>query len=402
MCSLICYVADSVAHGLNVLTISNVAELQRVFQRPVDSVEVRLSAGEYHLTPQPIIDSSCGNCENPQTPVQATAGLHLRGNSIRLIGPPDRSAVIVTHAGYGLFFERCNDGLVENLTITGGERDTNGNATDAAIVVKNSRVVIHNNLITDNIGDSLRVRKTIVGIMGICGRENAHLTITGNRIIRNSWDGIALYREAEANIEDNVVDGVDKARGEHIGGGRGVGIGVTWNGRATIRRNLVTRYWKGIGVFVDANATVQENIVEDILTWGIAYWDADRGMPVGVIERNVIYRTGACGASITRTREGDSPGKFVGNIIVETAQNPKYDSPDYYCYQCALALHAVPKSFIIEDNLFYNNRRATPDLPDDDMPLNAFTAAVKERCRGLAAHSSLQNSVFLSNFCGTN
>ncbi|HXG01427.1 MAG TPA: right-handed parallel beta-helix repeat-containing protein, partial [Bacteroidota bacterium] len=206
MCSLICYVASSVARELSVLTVSNAAELQRVFQRPVDSVEVRLSAGEYHLTPQLIIDSSCGNCENPQTPVQATAGLHLRGNSIRLIGPPDRSAVIVTHAGYGLFFERCNNGLVESLTITGGERDTNGNATDAAIVVKNSRVVIRNNLITDNIGDSLRVRKTIVGIMGICGRENSRLIISGNRIIRNSWDGIALYRQAEAIIEDNVVD----------------------------------------------------------------------------------------------------------------------------------------------------------------------------------------------------
>ncbi|HXG00659.1 MAG TPA: right-handed parallel beta-helix repeat-containing protein, partial [Bacteroidota bacterium] len=243
---------------------------------------------------------------------------------------------------------------------------------------------------------------TIVGIMGICGRENSRLIISGNRIIRNSWDGIALYRQAEAIIEDNVVDGVDKARGERIGGGRGVGIGVTWNGKATIRRNLVTRYWKGIGIFVDANATVQENIVEDILTWGIAYWDADKGMPVGVIERNVIYRTGACGASITRTREGDSPGRFVGNIIVETAQNPKYDSPDYYCYQCALALHAVPKGFVIEGNLFYNNRRATPDLPDDDMPLNAFSDAVKERCKGLAAHASLRDSMFLSTFCRTN
>lgn len=392
-------VQNGLALGLRVVTVSNAAELQQIFASRVDSVDVRVQPGAYHLSPRLIVDSTCGNCENPDTPVQATAGLHLRGASIRLVGPADGSAILFTHAGYGLFFDGCADGHVENLTITGGERDTNGNATDAALVAKNSRVTILNNLITNNIGDSARVRTTIVGIMGICGRENSHLIISGNRIIRNSWDGIALYRGAEAVIENNVVDGVDMARGERIGGGRGVGIGVTWNGKATIRHNLVTRYWKGIGVFVDAVATVQENIVEDILTWGIAYWDADRGMPVGIIERNVIYKTGACGASITRSREGEAPGRFVGNIVVETAHNPKYDAPDYYCYQCALALHAVPRDFVIEGNLFYNNRRATPDLPDFDMTRDAFLKALLPRCPSLLAMEPLTTSQFAKDFC---
>jgi parallel beta-helix repeat protein len=259
-------------------------------------------------------------------------------------------------------------------------------------------VVINENLITNNVGDSATVAKTIVGIMGVCCREHSFVTITNNDIIRNSWDGIALYRGAVATIENNTVDGVDKARGAQIGGGRGVGIGVTWNGRATIRNNRVTRYWKGIGLFVDAYGIVEGNIVEDIITWGISYWDADKGLPVGFIRNNVIYKTGACGASITRAREGEKTGEFTNNIIVETGQNPKYDPPDYYCFQCALALHAVPNSFIIKDNLFYNNRRATPDLPDHDVPLGEFMNASRTQRESLAHKARFRSSLFLRDF----
>lgn len=372
--------------------------LQALFAAPVASIIVSLLPGEYHLSPSPIIDSTCGNCENAATPVEATVGLHLRGKKVHIVGPNDGSATIHTHAGYGIFFDRCDDGLIENVTITGGERDTNGMATDAAIVAKHSNVVVRNNRITNNIGDSATVAQKIVGVMGICGRENSRLTISHNEIVRNSWDGIALYRDARATIEDNIVDGVDKARGAHIGGGRGVGIGVTWNAAAVIRNNLVTRYWKGIGLFVDAHGVVERNIVEDIITWGIAYWDADKGKPVGYISDNVIYNTGACGASITRSRAGGDPGKFTGNVIVKTAQNEKYDSPDYYCYQCALAVHAAPEGFVIERNLFYNNRRATPDLPDFDIPKEEFLHAIAPRCAELARMPAFRNSRFLQDF----
>ena len=385
-------------HGGTHVTVRDAVQLQRLFSDRVDTLLVSLVPGEYHLTPHSIVDSTCGNCENSATRVAATVGLHIRGKYVQLIGPKDKSAVIHTHAGYGIFFDRCETGLIENITITGGERDTNGNATDAAIVVKNSSVVITNNLITNNIGDSATVAKTIVGIMGICFRENSNSTVTHNEIIRNSWDGVALYRDAVATIENNVVDGVDKARGAQVGGGRGVGIGVTWNGMATIRDNLVTRYWKGIGLFVDANGTIEGNIVEDIITWGISYWDADKGMPVALIRNNVIYKTGACGASITRAKEGETTGAFTNNIIVETGQNPKYDSSDYYCYQCALALHAVPKSFLITNNLFCNNRRATPDLPDNDVPREQFLSLSQAKRKSFATIPQFGKSIFLKDF----
>lgn len=379
--------------------VRDATELQRLFITPVESLSVTLVPGEYHLVPTAIIDSTCGNCENPETLVDATVGLRIRGRYVRIIGPEDQSAIIHTNAGYGLFFDRCENGLIENVTITGSARDTNGNATDAAIVVKNSTVTIRNNLITNNIGDSAIVAAKMVGIMGICGRENSNITITNNRIVRNSWDGIALYRDASATIEGNIIDGVDKARGAQVGGGRGVGIGVTWNARAVIRGNLVTRYWKGIGLFVNANGVVEGNIVEDILTWGIAYWDAGKGTPVGFIDNNIIYKTGACGASITRERQGGNPGRFTGNIVVETAQNERYDAPDYYCYQCALALHAVPEGFVIEKNIFYDNRRATPDLPDYDMPMNEFQKAIRERCAQLRTSPFLKSSSFTETVC---
>ncbi|MFQ5582987.1 MAG: right-handed parallel beta-helix repeat-containing protein [Calditrichia bacterium] len=369
------------SHPQNI-KISSAEELQSIFQNPVDSVELYLQAGEYHLTPVNILDSTCGNCEDPAQPVPATAGLVIRGNYVKISGPADRSAVIHTHSGYGVFFNRCKSGIIENVSITGGERDSSQNATDAAIIAKNSTVIISNNRIFDNIGDSLAVVKNIVGIMGICGRENSRLTISGNEILRNSWDGIALYRDAKAIISGNKIDGVDKAGSKIAGGGRGVGIGVTWNANATIEGNLVKRYWKGIGIFVDASVTARNNIIEDILTWGIACWDAGKGAPVGMIENNIIFSTGACGASVTRSKPGRHPGHFSGNIIVKTAQNPKYDDPGYYCSQCALSVSAKPENFSITDNIFYNNRRASTDLPNYDITEAEFkqlTGNIKEK-----------------------
>jgi len=378
--------------------VSTAEELQFLFANPAEGVIVNLKPGEYHLIPSPMVDYSCGNCQDPNTSVPITVGLHITGWQVQIIGPEDHSAIIVTHAGYGLFFDHCRDGLIRNLSITGGVRDADGNATDAAVVVKNSDVIIDNNIIHDNIGDSASVMAHIVGIMGICGREGSKLSILSNRIIRNSWDGIALYRGADADIKFNIIDGVDKAAGNQVGGGRGVGIGVTWNAKAHIEYNLVKRYWKGIGLFVDANGQVRYNVVEDLLTWGIALWDADNGKPVGAIEYNVIYNTGACGASITSTTQS-GPGDFVGNVIVKSAQDSRYDSSEIYCYQCALAEHAVPNSFRIADNIFFNNRRGSEDFPNYDIPEDKFRDAIVPVCREITRYRFFKASDFVKDFC---
>ena len=375
--------------------VTSVIGLQAVLSGKVDSLEIYLQPGDYYLSPTSITDSTCGNCEETNQFVPATAGLEISGSYVRITGPEDRSAVIHTNAGYGIYFNHCKRGIIENLSVTGGIRDPDGNATDAAIVVKNSAVTIRNNHIYGNIGDSAIVVKNIVGVMGICGRENSDLTITDNEIIGNSWDGIALYRDATATIIGNLIDGVDKASSKVAGGGRGVAVGITWNARATIDGNLVKRYWKGIGIFVDANVTARNNIIEDILTWGIAYWDAERGKPVGIIENNIIYSTGACGVSITRSQPGPNPGHLIGNVIVRTAQNPKYDAPDYYCNQCALSISSKPDNFRIDDNQFFNNRRATETLPDYDLSESEFKKYAEDLRNRLLNSALFQQSDFV-------
>ena len=375
--------------------VTSVIGLQAVLSGKVDSLEIYLQPGDYYLSPTSITDSTCGNCEEPNQFVPATAGLEISGSYVRITGPEDRSAVIHTNAGYGIYFNHCKTGIIENLSVTGGIRDPDGNATDAAIVVKNSAVTIRNNYIYGNIGDSAIVVKNIIGVMGICGRENSDLTITDNEIIGNSWDGIALYRDATATIIGNLIDGVDKASSKVAGGGRGVAVGITWNARATIDGNLVKRYWKGIGIFVNANVTARNNIIEDILTWGIAYWDAERGKPVGIIENNIIYSTGACGVSITRSQPGPNPGHLIGNVIVRTAQNPKYDAPDYYCNQCALSISSKPDNFRIDDNQFFNNRRATETLPDYDLSESEFKKYAEDLRNRLLNSALFQQSDFV-------
>jgi len=363
--------------------IDNAAALQACFASPHSDITVRLAPGEYRLTAQAAVDSSCGNCEDPDRQIPITLGLHLRGSGVVLEGPADRTAVIHTNAGYGIFFEDCDACTLRNLQITGGARDAAPEATSAAVLVKRGQVAIEHCVIRDNIGDSALVVSNVVGVIGIAGREGADLTIRGCEIIRNSWDGIALYRDAQARIEDNLIDGVDQAGGGQAGGGRSVAIGVTWNARAEVRHNLVRRYWKGIGFFVDARGVIQNNIVEELLTWGVSLWDAGKGRPGARITDNIIFHTGACGAAITLQSPQPDPGCFSRNLLLETAQDPRYDSPDYYCDQCALALQAVVDNFSIEENRFFRNRRATEDLPDWNEPdslLAPLLARERERC----------------------
>lgn len=363
--------------------IESAEEFQNILDSSNTDLTIRLKAGDYFLQSTTILDSTCGNCEDPETEIPASAGVILSGRNIFLVGPEDHSAVVHTQAGYGFYFRGCDNCGIENITVTGGTRDMDSRATDAGIVVKNSRVTIKNCVIMENIGEPQIVDSTIVGIIGIAGREGSHIRIVDNAILRNSWDGIALYRGAQAEISGNRIDGVDKAVGSDIGGGRGVAIGVTWDARANIRENWLRRYWKGIGIFVDARVTVQRNIVEDMVTWGISYWDAGKGEPVGVIHHNIIYNTGACGAAIIRDTPGVDTGFFTHNTLIHTAQNPKYDDPDYYCYQCALAIHEKPEDFVIARNLFYDNRRATDSLPDWNMPDSMFYPALDSLCTAM-------------------
>lgn len=359
-----------------------------------------LAPGHYVLAPTEWTDPTCGNCEEPATPVPATLALKLRGSRMELIGASADSVFIHTNAGYGILIEDCEGCVLRGVTVTGGVRDPDSRATNGAIVVRRATARIDSCRIRDNIGDSATVTGTVVGIAGVVGREAADFVLTGCRIERNSWDGVALYRGARAQLHDNLIDGVDHASGAGIGGGRGVGIGLTWDAEAEITGNHVTRYWKGIGVFVDAQATVRNNVVEDILTWGLAFWGAGEGRATARMHDNVVYRTGACGVMIARQSGGDTPPGFLrGNAIVETGRNERYDSGEPYCPQRPIARTEVPDGFLITDNLLTGNRQPGDAWPgEEELDEAALRAAVAPLLRGLAGRPMTQRSAFVGRF----
>lgn len=360
-----------------------------------------LEPGEYRLRPERYTDESCGNCKDERTTVPGSVGLSVQGMGIVLEGGGSRpeDVVIHTNAGYGILFQDCRNCVIRNVKITGGVRDADSRATSGAIVAKRSSVTVEDCVIEDNVGDASVIGRTVVGIIGVVGRRGADLTIRRNRITRNSWDGIALYRGAIARIEENVIDGVDRAAGRTAGGGRGVGIGVTWDSKAVIRHNLIRRYWKGIGVFVDADCDVVENVVEEMLTWGISYWDAGHGKPSARIERNIVFDTGACGISIARQDEGDPPpGRCRDNLLLRTGQNPKYDNPELYCRQMPVAIGARPDRFDLGGNIFFENRRPGAFLLNDDLTETEFRAKGGDLFSRLSEIQSLSGASCFNRF----
>lgn len=400
--------------------------LQSILDTLRGPARVVLEPGHHVLRPVDYTDPTCGNCEDPAVEVPATRGLRVSGSEIEIVGTSADSVVLHTRSGYGVLFEGCRRCGLRGVTITDGIRDPDGRATDAGVVVRDSRVTVERCRIRDNVGDSSTVAETVVGIAGVAGREGAELTLMDCRITGNSWDGVALYRGAVATVVDNVIDGVDAASGGEVGGGRGVGIGLTWDAAARLEGNLVRRYWKGIGVFLDARALVRENIVEDVLTWGLAYWDAGRGRPVARFVRNAVYRTGACGAMLARSTAADSsetgagrrssggsgevgpgsrlgqgPGSFEENAIVSAGQNEAYDDGTPYCTQRPLAREAVPEGFLVEGNLFHDNRQPGAAPRVQDLSRDEFTARAGPLLERLGRRPPLKTSRFLGAFTGS-
>jgi len=373
--------------------------LQFILDTLSGPARVTLESGDYRLEPVAFVDSACGNCGDPTERVPATVGLRVRGEGVELVGTSAEEVALHTSAGYGVFFDGCRHCRLAGVTVTGGVRDADQRATDAAVVVRDGSVIVEDCWLRDNLGDSAIVHAAVAGIAGVVVREGARATIRRCRVERNSWDGIAAYRGAELTAEDNVIDGVDAAHGADVGGGRGTGIALTWDARGVVRHNLVTRYWKGIGVFGDAHADVEENVVEDLLTWGIAYWGGEAGRPTARIRDNVIFETGACGVIVERTDEDAvEPGELVGNVLIHTGTNERYDSGEPYCDQRPIARRAVPDAFRIEANLVHRARQPgglPREAEVDEMTLRAGAAPLFDR---LAAYRALSGSRALSAY----
>lgn len=241
-----------------VILVAAGSDLQAAIDAAPDGARLILEAGDYIATPRDYIDPLCGNCQEHETPVEASTGFTIRGKSLTIAGPSEGIATLHTRAGYGLFIEDAPEVHLVQLTVADGRRDKDGRATDGAIVVRSSRVMIDSCTIGPNPVPAGLLDDVIVGICGVVGREDADIYINDSLITQNTWDGVATYRGAMATLEDVVIDQ-----------GRGVGVGITWNSQVSATRVQVSGYWKGIGSFGNSTAVVKNCLVHDVKGWGL-------------------------------------------------------------------------------------------------------------------------------------
>ena len=304
-------------------------DLQYAIDQAQDGDTLRLNSGIFSARPESFTETLCGNALEHKTTVYASSGFLIQNKGLHIIGSGTEQTTLITNAGYGVLFLNSRGSSIENLAITGGERDPDGNATDAGIVAKFSSIAVQNIHIRDNTD---RIDTVVVGIGGVFGRENSELTLINSRITNNGWDGIALYRGATAYITDNVIKD-----------GRGAGIGITWDATAIVMRNEISRYWKGVGTFGASRAVVSNNLIKDCLGWGIiatgdSYLDATN---------NNIIRIGNCGLAIWSE---SCRGRFINNIVIDNGWRDQWVAP-----QVGLWNNGNPNNFVITHNNIWNN-----------------------------------------------
>ncbi|MGB8658049.1 MAG: right-handed parallel beta-helix repeat-containing protein [Candidatus Zixiibacteriota bacterium] len=314
-------------------------DLQIALNYAFDQDKIVLLPGTYEARPDSYPEDLCGNCQNHKTYVKATRGFLVKDKTLEIVGSGADRTTLVTKAGYGVLFDHSRGSTIANLTITGGVRDPDGNATDAAVVAKFSTVTVKNVKIS---GNTHQLEGVVVGIGGVFGRENSELFIMDNAIENNGWDGVALYRGASAYIADNVICE-----------GRGAGIGITWDAVATVYRNQISGYWKGIGTFGDSRAVVRNNAVYDNLGWGIIA----TGNSFMEASNNVVTRNGNCGlAPWSETAHGI----FANNIVTENGWRK-----EWVCPCVGFWMNGKPGNFVVSHNDVWKNKEGNyKDMED--------------------------------------
>ena len=313
-------------------------DLQNAIDFAEDGDKILIMPGVYEAHPYSYPEDLCGNCETHKTYVKASRGFWIKDKAIELVGSGMDSTILITKAGYGVLFDHSRGSVITNLKITGGVRDPDGNATDAGVVAKFSTVTVKNVRIT---GNKHQIEDVVVGIGGVFGRESSKLFIMDNIIENNGWDGIALYRGANAYISDNLICE-----------GRGAGIGITWDATAIVYRNQISEYWKGIGTFGDSRAVVRNNAVYDNLGWGIIV----TGNSFMEASNNVVTRNGNCGfAPWSETARG----VFINNIVTENGWRK-----EWVCPCVGIWMNGLTQNFVISHNDVWGNEET--DYKDMD------------------------------------
>lgn len=324
--------------------------LGEAINRAGDGDEIVLLPGRHRAHPEFYVDPICGNCNDEEAAqrIMVTAGWVVRDKALTIRGTSRERTILVTGAGYGIVFDGAGESVLENLTVTGGRRDQNGKATSAAVVARYTSLLVRG---VDVIGnDNLYSgpgEDPVAGIIGIAGREGARLRVEGSRILDNSWDGIALYRNdpevpdshAEAVIVGNEIGCTSRCVNPR---GRGAGVGITWDARAHIEGNLIHHYWKGIGAFGESEVSVVGNVVADQHGWGVIV----TGTATMEARHNVIARNGTVG--LAAWNEGVA-GVFADNLVINNGWNDEWVGKNTGIWQNA------PESVSLQHNLVWGN-----------------------------------------------
>ena len=135
---LFCFsiLVPSVASGKTFM-VKRGNNLQETLDYASNGDTIFIGTKTFEAKPIQFVDSLCGNCTDHKTEVNASYGFLVKNKSLIIVGLDRNKSILQTNAGYGFFFVNSPKSSISNLTITGGQRDPDGNATDAGIVVRN-------------------------------------------------------------------------------------------------------------------------------------------------------------------------------------------------------------------------------------------------------------------------
>jgi hypothetical protein len=83
-------------------------------------------------------------------------------------------------------------------------------------------------------------------------------------------------------------------------------------------------------------------------------------------------------------------------VIVQTGQNPRYDSGEPYCEQTAIALPHVPAGFEVSANALATNREPGDAPGRNDLPAAEFESRARATLEAIRAWSAASESEWLS------
>jgi len=362
--------------------VSTAGELIDALNEPLEHVTIELAAGEYVLAPGPEQEAP-HVCDYGGDVVMVTVGATITGRDVQLVGPRSGEAVIQTHAEHGIYFNACENCVMDRVTISGG--DTQGfSPFAAAVVVRDGKVRIVNCMIRDNVG-GIAPNGRPAGIVGISAGGRADLTVESCEITGNSWNGITLFDTTRGVVRNNLMIGT---------GSVATGIAIDCGAGAVVERNHVRNFDYGFCVSAGAKVSLRANIIEQMAESGVLI-GAGRGEMRMLIEKNVIYRCGREGVYVG-TEAGT--GFIQRNLIVGNGSNDKWP------FRGAITMSLRPGGIALRNNTCYANA-ASADSLDHDVPSEAFWRARRPWTRtyrntpvGVDGRYKFYESAFLTRY----